>query len=495
MSQSIYSQNGELVIILTKGKKPFKSLRWTLLATYIFIGFVPLLFFTSTIFRTMDKYYIEERKKEMLSQANVISGHITVMNYLFDESKKELFDYDIQETSRQGGYRIVVLDSKGTVVNDSNKTIIGKTVVLPEVVESLDNKDVAREQAGEVIYAAVTIVDDNSKQIGAVLISDSASDIFDTIGDIQKQVIILLCGVVIISGIIMFFMSQITTEPLKNMLAVIKKMSEGHLDQRVIVNKRSHNEISDLAEACNNMADKLEQVESTRQTFVSNVSHELKTPLSSIKVLSESILLQEEVPKEMYVEFLQDINSEVDRMTEIINDLLTLVKLDQREIPIKYQSTDMVKLCKEIVKRLSPLALAKDIYLELIADKEVVAEVDVTKFTLAISNLIENGIKYTDNGGTVTVYVDCDHQNAYFKVVDTGIGIAEEELGKIFNRFYRVDKTRDRETGGTGLGLSITHSTVLMHNGSIKVTSKENEGTTFVVRIPLRHNVKTTETV
>ena len=495
MSQSIYSQNGELVIILTKGKKPFKSLRWTLLATYIFIGFVPLLFFTSTIFRTMDKYYIEERKKEMLSQANVISGHITVMNYLFDESKKELFDYDIQETSRQGGYRIVVLDSKGTVVNDSNKTIIGKTVVLPEVVESLDNKDVAREQAGEVIYAAVTIVDDNSKQIGAVLISDSASDIFDTIGDIQKQVIILLCGVVIISGIIMFFMSQITTEPLKNMLAVIKKMSEGHLDQRVIVNKRSHNEISDLAEACNNMADKLEQVESTRQTFVSNVSHELKTPLSSIKVLSESILLQEEVPKEMYVEFLQDINSEVDRMTEIINDLLTLVKLDQREIPIKYQSTDMVKLCKEIVKRLSPLALSKDIYLELIADKEVVAEVDVTKFTLAISNLIENGIKYTDNGGTVTVYVDCDHQNAFFKVVDTGIGIAEEELGKIFNRFYRVDKTRDRETGGTGLGLSITHSTVLMHNGSIKVTSKENEGTTFVVRIPLRHNVKTTETV
>ena len=141
-----------------------------------------------------------------------------------------------------------------------------------------------------------------------------------------------------------------------------------------------------------------------------------------------------------------------------------------------------------ILKRLSPLALAKDIYLELIADKEVVAEVDVTKFTLAISNLIENGIKYTDNGGTVTVYVDCDHQNAFITVSDTGIGMAEKELTKIFQRFYRIDKTRDRQTGGTGLGLSITHSTVLMHDGSIKVTSRENEGTTFVVRIPLIHN-------
>ncbi|MBO8435178.1 MAG: HAMP domain-containing protein [Tyzzerella sp.] len=463
--------------------------------TYIIIGFVPLLVFTTTVFKTMNKYYVEERKKEMLSQANVISGHITVMNYLFDDSKKELFDYDIKETSRQGGYRIVVLDSMGTVVNDSNKTIIGKTLLIPEVVEALDNKDIAREQDNETVYAAVTIVDSRSNQIGAVLISDSTSDIFETIDNIRKQVIILLFGVVIISAIVMFFISQIITEPLKKMLEVIKKMSEGHLDQRVTVSGMSHNEISDLAEACNNMADELEQVESTRQTFVSNVSHELKTPLSSIKVLSESILLQDEVPKEMYVEFLKDINSEVDRMTEIINDLLTLVKLDQREIPIDYEMTDMVKLCGDVVKRISPLASAKNIKLEFIADKEVFAEVDSTKFTLAISNLVENGIKYTDEGGKVSLYVDCDHQNAFFKVTDTGIGIAEEELGKIFNRFYRVDKTRDRETGGTGLGLSITHSTVLMHNGSIKVTSKENEGTTFVVRIPLRHTPKVSENV
>lgn len=477
-----------MLVIISAKIKGFRGLRWSLLATYIIIGFVPLMFFTNSMFAAMDKYYIEERKKELLSQANVVSGHVTVCDYLFDESKRELFDYDIAETSRQGGYRVIVTDADGLVVNDSNKTELGKTLILPEIVEALDNKDIATVKNDNIVYAAVSIVDSRSNCVGVVLVSAQASDIKSTISNIKRQVMVLLLGVVLVSGIIMFLMSKLITEPLKSMLAVIKKMSEGHLDQRIVVNGRNHNEISDLAEACNNMADRLEQMEGTRQTFVSNVSHELKTPLSSIKVLSESMLLQEDAPKEMYIEFLEDINSEVDRMTEIINDLLTLVKLDQREIPIEYKPVDIVALCADIIKRLTPLAEAKDIKLEFETLKEVTADVDGMKLSLAISNLVENGIKYTDNGGGVKLTADCDHQNAFITVTDTGIGIAEGELNKIFERFYRVDETRDRETGGTGLGLSITHSTVLIHDGSIKVTSRENEGTTFVVRIPLHHN-------
>lgn len=452
------------------------------------IGFIPLLFFTNTVFKTMDGYFMEERKKELLSQANVVSGHITISNYLFDETKRTLFDYDIEQTSKQGGYRIIVIDSTGTVVNDSNKTEVGKTYLIPEVIEALDNKDVAKEQENGIIYAAVSIADGDSNRVGAVLISANATDISDTMTDIKKQVYILLTAIVIIVGIIIFFISQIFTEPLKRMLAVIKNMSEGHLDQRVPISGYAHNEIADLAVACNNMADKLEQVETTRQHFVSNVSHELKTPLSSIKVLSESILLQTEIPIEMYIEFLQDINSEVDRMTAIINDLLTLVRLDQKEVPSSFVATNINKLVFDIIKRLSPLAKKNDININYESMKEITADVDSMKLTLALSNLIENGIKYTPRGGNVTVTLDADHQNVFFKVADTGVGIADEELPKIFERFYRVDKTRDRETGGTGLGLSITHSTILIHNGSIKVTSKEEEGTIFVVRVPLHQN-------
>ena len=140
------------------------------------------------------------------------------------------------------------------------------------------------------------------------------------------------------------------------------------------------------------------------------------------------------------------------------------------------------------MKRLYPLAEQKKIELLYENNKDVVIEADEMKLSLAISNLIENAIKYTPDEGTVKVVVDGDHQNAFITVQDTGIGISEEEQSKIFNRFYRVDKTRARQTGGTGLGLAITHSTIMQHNGSIKVISKEDEGATFIVRLPIKYS-------
>jgi len=203
-------------------------------------------------------------------------------------------------------------------------------------------------------------------------------------------------------------------------------------------------------------------------------------------VLSESILLMEDVPKEMYVEFLHDINSEVDRMTAIINDLLTLVKLDQKEIPLNFKEVDLNQMMAGIVKRLQPLAEDKGVILETDYLKEITADADEMKLSLAISNLADNAIKYTPEGGRVKITLDADHQHAFITVADTGIGIPEDEVNRVFERFYRVDKTRDRETGGTGLGLSITHAAIMMHKGSIKVNSKEEEGTTILVRIPLK---------
>ncbi|MCL2462893.1 MAG: ATP-binding protein, partial [Defluviitaleaceae bacterium] len=220
---------------------------------------------------------------------------------------------------------------------------------------------------------------------------------------------------------------------------------------------------------------------------VSNVSHELRTPLSSIKVLSESILLQEAVPVDMYREFLRDITSEVDRMTNIVSDLLNLVKLDREGTALNIARTDLNKMLEGILKRMSPLAEQKNIDLIFENNREVTIDADEMKLSLAITNLVENGIKYTPEGGTVRVSVDADHQDAFIAVSDTGIGISEEELPKIFERFYRVDKTRDRETGGTGLGLAITNAAVLLHNGGIRVVSKENEGSIFTVRLPMRH--------
>ena len=489
MSQNISLQNGELVTILIKKEKaPFISLRWVLLVTYVIIGILPLLLISNTLLHSIQSYFVEERKKELLSEANVIAGQLAS----YDFFENQIYQEDLQEMmlhlGQEEDFRILVLDTSAIVVYDTGYEEIGKTYLIPEVLEALENKDVAREQKNGDVYAAASVVGKGNLYDGVVLIADSLQDVSNTVGDIAGEAYILLAVVLVIVILIMLVMSQLFTEPLKRMIKVIQKMAEGHLEQRLEINNPTHNEIVDLALSCNHMADQLEKVESSRQQFVSNVSHELKTPLSSIKVLSESILSQEDVPKEMYVEFLHDINSEVDRMSAIINDLLTLVKLDQKEIPLNFAETDINQMMEDIIKRLSPLANVKQIAIQYTKEKDVLAEIDEMKMILAISNLVDNAIKYTPEEGSVTVTLDADHQNAFITVADTGIGIPEEEVGRIFERFYRVDKTRDRETGGTGLGLSITYATIMMHNGSIKVNSKEEEGTSIQVRIPLHHN-------
>ncbi len=431
-----------------------------LLLTYMLVGVVPLILFTNTIFRTMDEYFVEERKKELLNQANILSGKISDSQYLYDTTKWNQFNEEIRLISNKGNFRVLVIDASGIVINDSSRQDIGKTYLVQEVIEALDNKDVSRQQEDGVIYATVSILDKNSNKIGVVLISALSDDVSTMVGEIRNQSNVLFIMITIILTILIYFSTRFFIEPLKNVLGVIIKMSEGHFDQRIDIRGIRHNEITDLALACNNMAERLEQVDTSRQNFVSNVSHELKTPLSSIKVLSESILLQKDVPRETYIEFLD---------------------------PITFTEIELNQLIIDITKRMKPLADSKKIELNYILLKEkVLADIDKTKFVLAISNLVENAIKYTAEKGFITITVDSDHQNVFLSVSDTGIGIAEEEINKIFERFYRVDKTRNRETGGTGLGLSITHSTILMHNGSIKVSSKEQEGTTFLVCIPLR---------
>ena len=272
-----------------------------LLLTYMLVGVVPLILFTNTIFRTMDEYFVEERKKELLNQANILSGKISASDYLYDTTKWNQFNEEIRTISNKGNFRVLVIDASGIVINDSSRQDIGKTYLVQEVIEALDNKDVSRQQEDGVIYATVSILDKNSNKIGVVLISALSDDVSTTVGEIRNQSNILFIMITIILTILIYFSTRFFIEPLKNVLGVIIKMSEGHFDQRIDVRGIRHNEITDLALACNNMAERLEQVDTSRQNFVSNVSHELKTPLSSMKVFSESILLKKVVPKEMYI--------------------------------------------------------------------------------------------------------------------------------------------------------------------------------------------------
>ena len=432
------------------------------------------------------QYFENQYEKDLLYQANKIAGAIQKGHYLEDKKKTIEFINELDEKSSEENYRIIVVDDMGVVVRDTNKTEMGKTYIVPEILQALDGKDEANLRSDEgTIYASAYIENEKGQKIGAVLLVSSFGEVEALLDDIGHTFYLMTLGVILVFLVVISVLSQVFIVPLKNMSDSIQKISEGQFYNRIDV--RGKNELSNLGNAVNNMSMQLEQVESSRQEFVSNVSHELKTPLSSIKVLSESILLQEDMPTEVYREFLQDITSEVDRMTNIINDLLSLVKLDRREAGLNIEEVNLNKLLRDVMKRLYPIAEKKNIELLYEANREALIEADEMKLSLAFNNLVENGIKYTPEGGSVKVIIDGDHQNAFVTVMDTGIGISEEEQSRIFDRFYRVDKTRDRETGGTGLGLSITHATIMLHNGSVKISSSENNGTTFVVRLPIKH--------
>ena len=230
---------------------------------------------------------------------------------------------------------------------------------------------------------------------------------------------------------------------------------------------------------------RMRTLDESRQEFVSNVSHELKTPITSMKVLADSLISQEDVPIELYKEFMTDIAEEIERENKIITDLLSLVKMDKTSANLNIENRNLNELIELILKRLRPIAKQRNIDVLYESAREVFAEIDEVKLTLAISNLVENAIKYNKEYGYVKVSLDADHQFATIMVEDNGIGIPEEAQEHIFERFYRVDKSHSREIGGTGLGLAIARNAILLHRGSIKIDSEEGQGTVFTVKIPI----------
>lgn len=287
-------------------------------------------------------------------------------------------------------------------------------------------------------------------------------------------------------AIIVVLLVKLLMNPFKELQWKLKRVEEGNLDEELSSN--AYTETRQITESISKTLKKLKAVDQSREEFVSNVSHELKTPITSIRVLADSLMSMDDVPVELYREFMTDISDEIDRESKIIDDLLALVRMDKTAgTELNIAQVNVNGLLELILKRLRPIAGKRNVELTFESIREVTADVDEVKLSLALNNLVENAIKYNVEGGWVRVTLDADHKFFYVKVADSGIGISEEFQEHIFERFYRVDKARSRETGGTGLGLAITKNIILMHQGAIRLSSKEGEGTTFTVRIPLTY--------
>ena len=310
---------------------------------------------------------------------------------------------------------------------------------------------------------------------GVMLVSVSAVDIAETLAEMEQRGVMLIGSIVVLSVFLAWLLSTILVKPLARVTKAIEDLTDGMLDEEISVPDYTETEL--ITDAFNKMVNRMKILDESRQEFVSNVSHELKTPLTSMKVLADSLVGQEGVPEELYQEFMRDITAEIDRENRIITDLLTLVKMDKKSADLQISHMDINQLLEDILKRLRPIADKRHIDLILDSFRPVEADVDEVKFTLAVSNLVENGIKYNVDDGWVRVTLDADHKYFYVKVADSGMGIPEESIGRIFERFYRVDKSHSRATGGTGLGLSIVKHGALLHQAKVSVDSTVGEGT------------------
>ena len=323
-------------------------------------------------------------------------------------------------------------------------------------------------------------------EIEAVVMALSSMDsIEEMIGYLYEQRATLTGLFFLITLIVMVLLVIFMRKSFRNMQNELDIIAEGHQEESM--SESGFKEFNRMAVSFNKIVNRYKELENTRQEFVSNVSHELKTPITSMKILADSLLMQENVPVEIYEDFMNDIVHEIDRENQIINDLLTLVKMDKTQADLNISPTNINELLEVLLKRISPIAEQRNITIRLETMRQVVAEVDEVKLSLACNNIIENAVKYNHDGGKVEVSLNGDHKFFYIRVKDTGVGIPEDCQEQIFERFYRVDKARSRETGGTGLGLAISRNVILLHKGSIRVHSKEGEGTTFIIRIPLNY--------
>ena len=340
-----------------------------------------------------------------------------------------------------------------------------------------------------IVGQKIPLSDSKNTSYQLLLVRD-ISEIYSNVLTQIGMFLVILGAIVAVAINAVFWMIRRMLKPLRDLRETAGAISQGQLDRRVRV--RSNDEVGALSVSFNQMADQIEcqmeelaQVSERRKQLLGSLAHELKTPITSMKVLADSLLAQPDAPVELYQEFMADIAEEIDRENKIITDLLSLVKMDKKAADLHIENKNINELLELIIKRLTPIADKQDINLVLESFRPVNAEVDETKLTLALSNLVENAIKYNKEGGWVHVSLNVDNKYFYVKVEDSGIGIPKESQDAIFERFYRVDKSHSREIGGTGLGLAITRSAILMHRGAIKVYSKEGEGTTFTVRIPL----------
>lgn len=448
---------------------------------YILITSVVLLFLNVYAGSTIESLTFRSKQVTLKEKINLTSSGLSELEELNNDSVRQV----LGQLGNLNATRILVTDENGRIIYDKlkNGSAEGKYALLPEIVKALAGYDVTYSSyaAGALESRAAAPILHRGRLMGSVYLMeyDNTSQgplIFALRKNIFWISVVLELAVVLFSLIF----SEIFSYRLRKIFDSIRIIREGDYSHKMKV--KGHDELTTLSEEFNDLTERLQASEERRRQFVSDASHELKTPLASIKLLSDSIL-QNDMDQDTIREFVGDIGGEADRLTRMSQKLLSLTKMDAGQEDDR-EVADVRETAERVLRMLTPVAQLRDVCMENhVPEKTQVLILEDDLYQI-LFNLAENGIKYNKQGGLLRISASSYGDDVEIRVEDTGVGIPEEAAPHVFDRFYRVDKARSRQAGGSGLGLSIVHDMVARNYGTIAMHSQPGVGTEFTVTLP-----------
>ena len=449
--------------------------------TYVVITFVVLLLLNIYCSETSQQLFNRSKETAMIEKCLLAADEIAGLDVVNAATVTELAEgMDSLKVTR-----MIVTDQHGLALYDSSGTAAGTYVLLPEILDAMngptgfdafswkytDGTTHSRAAAPIVSYGTI---------IGCVYMTEYDTTHGGLIRSLELTVLQITLILEIIVVLFSLFYANSFSHRIRQILHSMRIIQNGDYSHRLVLG--GNDELTVLGKEFNDLTERLHNSEQKRRRFVSDASHELKTPLASIKLLTDSIL-QNEMDRETIQEFVEDIGNEAERLNRMTAKLLALTKIDA-QLPVESEIIYMGPTIRRVARMLRPMAEESGIGLKLALEQDCPVLILEDDLYQVVFNLIENGIKYNIPGGSLSVTLGRDEENAFLTVRDTGVGIPADAIGHIFERFYRVDKARSRASGGSGLGLAIVRTIVQRNRGDIQVESTLGKGTAFTVTFP-----------
>ena len=468
----------------------FSSLQAKYAMSYLVIFAVVLVLLNTYPLIVSQDLLFTSKRDSLKNQATVMASALMELETLSSEQVVRVMNM----LDNMGLDRIIVTDPAGLILYDSDTDTREEEqgqeeereyryALFQEVVSALKGNDVSysRYRDRQFVSTAAMPIVYRGMTIGAIYILEIDADQGELLYNLQQNLRTISLIIAAVTMLMSALFSKILTARIGALLRAFQVVGEGEYGHRL--HPAGRDELAQLAEEFNRLTDRLQTTEEVRRRFVSDASHELKTPLASIRLLTDSIMQNHEMEQELVRDFVADIGNEADRLTRISEHLLALTRLDS--LPAgETQPVDVQEVIGQVETILTPLADAAGVTLRTAVKENCVIRCTNDDFYQICFNLTENAIKYNFRDGKVEVSAYRDEDQILIEVADTGIGIPEEDLPKIFNRFYRVDKARSRAAGGTGLGLSIVRDTVRRHGGWITARNRNTGGSLFTIGMP-----------